>query len=435
MQLKRWSLGLALLFSLSAPELAAVRAEELSEAQREAIQADVVQIRELQTIAPITIKRVSQAELRAQFLEELEDPEAIEQLKTTKKYNVLLGTVPGDIDLHQVLVNTLSGAVIGQYRPADKTMYLVAEQDAAIGPETKIVVAHEFTHALQDQHFGLEELTNRVRSHDDRAQALRALFEGDASMVELLYERDKIVGEEAVALRRARSEAPPAMLTAPFILQEELKFPYIDGFFFIVELWQTGGFGMIDAAYADPPVSTEQILHPNKYVNREPPVELGLPDLLTIFGPEWRQTYANVMGELELRILIEQFTDSSLAGRAANGWGGDAFAVLEGPGEHVAWVMDSAWDTEEDAREFSDALAFSLERRFGTSRVILLNEPDKLLWSTPVGVIGVAGSAARLAVAYAPERAQAEGVLTALSPAGTAPRLPVATPKPSQPAP
>jgi hypothetical protein len=157
-------------------------------------------------------------------------------------------------------------------------------------------------------------------------------------------------------------------------------------------------------------------------------VELGLPDLLPIFGPDWRQTYSNVMGELELRILVEQFTDSSLAGRAADGWGGDAFAVLEGPGEHVAFVMDSAWDTQEDAREFVEAFARSLERRFGTTRVTLVEEPGRTLWSTPVGIIGVARDAARLAVVYAPERAYAEGA--ALSPSATAPRLPVATPKP-----
>jgi hypothetical protein len=430
MYMARWALGLVLFFLLTAPGLAPARAEELSDAQREAIQADVVEIRELEPLAPIAIKRVSQAEVRAQFIDELNEPEAVERLKTAKKYNVLLGTISADMDLHQILVNTLSGAILGYYRRTDKTMYLVAEVDTPVGPETKIVVAHELTHALQDQHFNLEALNNAVKHHDDRALALQALYEGDASIVELLYERDKIQGEEAVALRRARSQEPTAMLAAPFILQEELKFPYIEGFFFIVELWQHGGFAAIDAAYADPPVSTEQILHPDRYLRREAPVELGLPDLLPIFGPDWRQTYSNVMGELELRILVEQFTDSSLAGRAADGWGGDAFAVLEGPGEHVAFVMDSAWDTQEDAREFVEAFARSLERRFGTTRVTLVEEPGRTLWSTPVGIIGVARDAARLAVVYAPERAYAEGVLAALSPSATAPRLPVATPKP-----
>jgi hypothetical protein len=328
-------------------------------------------------------------------------------------------------------VNTYSGAVLGYYRSTDKTLYLVVEQDAAVGPETKIVIAHEFAHALQDQHFDLETLGNKVKHHDDRSQALRALFEGDASLVELLYERDHIQGEEAAALRRARSQEPTALLSAPFILQEELQFPYLDGFFFVIELWQHGGFASIDAAYADPPTSTEQILHPDRYIRRDAPIEIGLPDLLSIFGPEWRQTYANVMGELELRILIEQFTDSSLAGRAADGWGGDAFAVLEGPGEHVAFVMDSAWDTEADAREFQEAFAFSLERRFGTARVTLADEPGQTLWSTPVGIIGVARSAARLALVYTPERGHTEAVLAALAPSSPSPRLPVPTPEPA----
>jgi hypothetical protein len=431
MHVSRWAVGLALLISLTGPWLTPVGAEELSDAQRDLIQADVSTIRELMPLGPIMIKRVTQAELRTQYIAELEDPELVEQLKTTKKYNVLLGTVPPDIDLHQVLVNTLSGAVIGQYRPADKTMYLVADDEAPVGPETKIVVAHEFTHALQDQHFDLEALTNTVKDHDDRAQALRALFEGDASIVELLYERDKIEGDEAAALRRSRSQESQVMSSAPFILQEELTFPYIEGLFFIIELWQHGGFAAIDAAYADPPVSTEQILHPDRYLRREAPVELGLPDLVSVFGPDWRQTYSNVMGELELRILVEQFTDPSVAEHAADGWGGDGFAILEGPGDHVAFVMDSAWDTEGDAQQFQEAFALSLERRFGSGRVTLSEEPGRTLWSTSVGVIGVSRSGARLAVVYAPERSQTEAALAALSPTATGPRLPVATPKPA----
>ena len=426
----RWFLRLALLVALTSPARSVVHAEELSDAKRAEIQADASALRGLPAISDVAIKRVSQAELRAQFLEELNEPETIESLKTTKKYNVLLGLVPPDIDLHDVLVSTLSGAVIGQYRPADKTMYLVADESATVGPDTKIVVAHEFTHALQDQHFGLEALTSKTKDHDDRAQALRALFEGDASIVELLYERERISGDEAAELRRQRSQAPETMLSAPFILQEELKFPYVEGLFFNIDLWQRGGFPAIDAAYRDPPASTEQILHPEKYESREAPVELGMPDLLPIFGPEWHQTYANVMGELELRILIEQFTDSSMAARAAAGWGGDAFVVLEGPGEHVAWVMDSTWDSDEEAREFSDSFGFALQRRFGTSRVTLQEEGGKALWSTPVGVVGAARSGSHVAIVYAPDRAQSEAVLAVLSPQSTAPRLPVATPKP-----
>jgi hypothetical protein len=427
----RWIPALALVFALTMPPYTATHAEELSDAQRESIQADVTVIRGLSATSEVAIKRVSQDELRAQFLEDLEDEESTASLKTAKKYNVLLGLVSPDIDLHDTLVNTLTGAVLGQYRPKDKTMYLVADASAKVGPDTKIVVAHEYTHALQDQHFGLEALTDKVKDHDDRSQAIRALFEGDASVVELLFERDKITAAEEDELRRQRSQDPLAFVGVPFILQEELKFPYVEGLFFIVDLWQRGGFAAVDAAYQNPPISTEQIMHPDKYESGDAPIELGLPDLQPIFGPGWQQTYANVMGELELRILIEQFTDSSMSARAADGWGGDAFAVLEGPEDRVAWIMDSAWDTDKDAREFSDAFALSLERRFGSSRVALLDEPGKHVWSTPVGVVGLASTASRVAVAYAPEQKQTEDVLTILSPQSTVPRLPVATPKPA----
>ncbi|MFN0070304.1 MAG: hypothetical protein ACKVVP_02295 [Chloroflexota bacterium] len=427
----QWSVWLAAWLLLVGVGRGLVRADEMSDVQRQAVQTDVSSIRNLPALSEVAIQRVSQAELRAHFLEELNDQESIDALATAKKYNVLLGLVQPDIDLHQTLVDTLSGAVIGQYRATEKTMYLVAEADASVGPETKTVIAHEYTHALQDQHFGIENLTSKVKDHDDRSLAIRALVEGDASITELLYEREKLSSQEAAELRRQRTQAPNSLLSVPFILQEELKFPYVEGLYFIVDLWQRGGFEEVNAAYLNPPVSTEQVLHPDKYFSKDEPIELGLPDLLPVFGADWRQTYANVMGELELRILIEQFTDSSTAARAAAGWGGDAFTVLEGPGSHVAWIMDSAWDTEMDAREFAETFGFSLERRFGTARVSLVEEPGRTLWSTPVGIVGVTRSAARVAVVYAPERAQSEAVLQALAPDSSVPRLPVATPKPA----
>src|SRR6266508_1881202 len=403
-----------------------VGANELTDELRQQIQGATVSIRGLEPLSDVPIEFTTPDQLRAYLLESLSDQEAIENLAIAVKINTILGLIPPEADLHQALVELLSGAVVGQYRFKEKRMYLIAPGGQPFGADGKVTLAHEYTDALQDQHLVLEGMNKTVKDHDDQSIALRALIEGDATLSEWLFIRDNLSIEEIGEFMTPKGDgAMSAFQKAPFVLQEELRFPYVEGFSFVVQLWQLGGYPRIDEAFRQPPNSTEQIIHPEKFVHREAPVGAGLPDLVAALGPGWKQSYANVMGELELRILIENFTDASMAARAAAGWGGDAYALLEHADGRTAWVMDSTWDTEGDAGEFFNAFDFGVLRRFGTRVNRVVDQPSRLVWQTPGGAVGVTKWAERVGVAYAPDADLVEMALAALEPGAALPRVPV----------
>lgn len=419
-------LFLALALSLTLLWPVPVGANELTDELRQQIQGATVTVRGLEPLGDVPIEFTTPDQLRVYLLEALNDQEAIDNLAIAVKINTILGLISPEVDLHQALVELLSGSVVGQYRFKEKRMYLIAPGGQPFGADGKVTLAHEYTHALQDQHFDLEGMNKAVKDHDDQSLALRALIEGDATLSEWLFIRDNLSFEELGEFLTPKGEgAMSAFQKAPFVLQEELRFPYVEGFTFVIQLWQVGGFPRIDEAFRQPPTSTEQIIHPDKFLDGEAPIGVSLPDLVAALGSGWKQSYANVMGELELRILIENFTDASMAARAAAGWGGDAYALLEHVDGRTAWVMDSVWDTESDAGEFFNAFGFGVLRRFGTRANRVVDEPSRTIWQTPGGAVGVTKWADRVGVVYAPDPDFVEMGLAALAPDAALPRVPV----------
>ena len=144
---------------------------------------------------------------------------------------------------------------------------------------------------------------------------------------------------------------------SPYFLQRSLEFPYNEGAVFVGILNQMGGFAAVDAVFNELPRSTEQVLHPEKYFDKEPPVELDIPD--DAMGAGWSVQAENVLGEFFLRTWLEALGSDSAAAAAA-GWGGDAYAVFDnGSGDFALGVLTD-WDTDEDAREFIVAVAAAM---------------------------------------------------------------------------
>jgi hypothetical protein len=258
-----------------------------------------------------------------------------------------------------------------------------------------MVLLHELTHALQDQHFDLRRL-QEVDPTSDRSTALSALAEGDATAVMLLAATGAGAGSSANSGELAAAEqalqrlmANPSTLAAsadlgggrlmreaPAYIRESLLFDYVAGLGFALEVRQKGGAALLDYAYAkDPPRSTEQILHPRKwYGDRDDPVEIALPE-----GEEGAAERASgELGELGIRILLtDAVGDPSTAAAAAAGWGGDRFVVSslrDRRARRLVWL--TVWDSEGDAREFK-AAAKRLGRGFrveplGPQRVAVL---------------------------------------------------------------
>jgi len=284
-----------------------------------------------------------------------------------------LGLLGADQDAASLQLQLLTGQVIGYYDDTSKRMVVVS--DAGITPVAKVTYAHEYTHALQDASFGLARLGIDSAGQDDRDLARLSLVEGDATAAMFLWAFDNMTTEELI---RIGSTAIPDLPGIPSWMVKELELPYVAGASFVTGLRTTGGNGAIDAAFRDPPASTEQILHPEKYDAREGPVAIRAPAMATISG--WSAPVPNTEGEAIISIWMQALgVSASIADQAAAGWGGDRLAAVSGPAGAFLLAWHLTWDTTADADQFAAAYATARTRLAFKSRLVRLSSRDVLV--------------------------------------------------------
>ena len=176
----------------------------------------------------------------------------------------------------------------------------------------------------------------------------------------LIFDLDGTLGSLMMSLSTAQF---PSFSEAPRALKETLMFPYLKGLNFVIYGKKQGAWARIDQVYADLPVSTEQILHPEKYfLKRDQPTTVSLATIEKIVGQGWKKIYVDVLGEFMTRHLLAGLDDRDEENKAAAGWDGDKFWVFKREGELV-WVQISVWDSEKDAIEFAGAFAKTVAQR------------------------------------------------------------------------
>jgi hypothetical protein len=325
------------------------------------IESDIAALRGLQPRTDVQVHFLDQAALQRLYLDRFDRDYEPSQREADQKLMATLGLINANESLVQIELGVLQEQILGMYDQDNKVMYLLADNNQ-LGPEEKSTFAQEFVHALQDQYFDLATLSPKHPENDDRSLAIHALTEGDATLVQRLWAQQSLTPEELNRL--GTSGGTSKLLSAPLFLREQLLFPYSDGFTFIRQIYQTSGYAGIDALFRDPPQSTAQILHIDKYRNHIAPVEVSLPDLSQGgLGDGWRMIGSNVLGELDLRLMLSQLTDTAHGVRGASGWAGDRWELLEQDG-HQAVVIKSVWDSDNAARNFFDTLAQAMTNRF-----------------------------------------------------------------------
>ena len=276
------------------------------------------------------------------------------QLAGTQGAYRLFGLLPDSLDLRAFLLDLLTEQVAGYYDPKTKVLYVV--EDAA--PEIRdVTITHELMHALQDQHTRLDSVET-LRGQNDRMVAMQAVIEGQAVLEQLSVMtggdlEGRIPGGWGGVreLIREGQEAMPEFAAAPMFLQETLLFPYLSGAEFVrrVKRHRPG-----KPPYAPFAASTEQILHPEKYLDSLP----DLPTTVTLPAPRaGTVVHEDDLGEFETRLLLFQhFGDEATALRGAAGWDGDRYQLLAvDDGQALVWV--SVWDSADEAAEFRTLLA------------------------------------------------------------------------------
>jgi hypothetical protein len=333
------------------------------------IEERVSELRGLETLKPVTKAFLTTDELRQRIIADLSDYTEKDARDDVLLY-VAFGLVERDVDLYNLLVDLQTEQVAGFYDPDTEEIYVV-EGSQGLGAMEQSVLSHEYTHALQDQHFDLEALgftDEEEEKEEDGEQnfATRCLVEGDAVLLQQQYLFNHFEVEDLQEMLEQIEEVDSSVLdSAPVIVQQSLLFPYEAGLTFVTSLYAEGGWSAVDAAYANPPVSTEQILHPGRYPDDVPQI-VTLPPLTDTLGAGWRLVDEDVLGEFGLDLYLDVYVSPSASEVAAEGWGGDRYAVYWRDDESAfVLALRLAWDTSADAAEFRDAFEQFAEVRFG----------------------------------------------------------------------
>lgn len=352
-----------------------------------AVEAQVPPLRGLAPLRPVPDRILDEAALQAALKAEYQQSNPPAMVAATQAFYEHLGLLPPDSDLQALTIQLLSSQVIGFYDQRSKTLSIVS-RSGSFGPLERLTVAHEFTHALQDQHFGLAGLQLDAPDQGDRDQARLALVEGDATLLMQQWTARELTTSEQVQLLAAASDPSQLQLLArvPDFLVRQLLFPYTSGLAFVQTLYGRGGWSAVDAAYASPPVSTSQILHPDRYLAHDLPLSVTLPaDLAAAMGAGWQVRLTDTLGELTTQQWLAVAHGSSGASTVAAGWNGDRVVYLEGPD---AWlvVWRSSWRDAAAAQAFA-AVAQRSAATLGAARVIGAGDRVDLLLASDAATV------------------------------------------------
>ena len=249
------------------------------------------------------------AELEALFREEYTDAYvAAEDAALTR-----LGLIDPDDDLGELILSLYDDQVLAYYDPRSDTFSLVGPA-RKIGALESVVVAHEYGHALQDAAYDLEARRIRELDQSDAILAQQALVEGDATaiMYDWAARELKLADLLAVSAGALTKQDSKALREMPVLLRRQMEFPYIDGFAFVNAIRGRGDWPAVDEAWQAQPVSTEQIIHPELYPD-ELPVEIELPDVGALLGPDWTTSYEQTLGEMQIGVWVADGREGAVA--------------------------------------------------------------------------------------------------------------------------
>jgi hypothetical protein len=344
------------------PKLPPLPARELPpewRAARERAMADASRLRGLPWLSDVGMTPLSSLEYGARTSEVAAEVGG-EDLRALSRLAVAGGILPEGTDLAALTANFTALSAGAAYSPPDRQVLLLYGDTKRAVPKGHPLLAHEFVHALQDQHFDLLGLLLARPYNFDRTEAAFALVEGDATDVQRRLEAGDAFARRTVEeiaraedarfdpYRRGVGWLFPPLITETFI------FRYRDGLRFVETMRRRRPAITPDELFRRPPASTEQVLHPEKYLSQEPPRAVLIDDV-TLTRDGWRAASSTTLGELGVRGLLLAGVVRQEAVRAAAGWGGDRASVFEREGRAPLFVWQTAWDTAADAREFFDA--------------------------------------------------------------------------------
>lgn len=370
------------------------------------------QLRQRPFLRPVAARIMRRTDLQKYMVKELATELSPSDALFLDRAVKLFGLAPEKLDIEQMMLELFTEQVAGFYNSRTKELFLIAERPAAqrslwarvFGPdefdseEQKATLSHEMAHAIADQHFDLNQFDRMTEDNEDASLAISALIEGEAMLVmmaEMTRERDRS-GQDVLRLKPQMVDrlfsmmsltsvgGGKAMRNAPPFFRRALVFPYHQGTVFLAHLANHGGWEAVDQALRFPPVSTEQILHPEKYLRpdlKDAPIRVAMPNWDDLLAG-WKALGDDTLGEYQIRLLLHDQPDGE---QAAAGWGGDRYLVMQQPlppvespaparssatksaaraaSDDALMLWHTTWDSNEDAREFASCYTRDAQRK------------------------------------------------------------------------
>lgn len=354
----------------------------------DAVLKETSELRELSILHAVKSGAQSRADIERMIVRNLDSDTTPAEMHAAEVLLKAFGLAPKTFEYRPFLIKLLTEQVAGYYDPKAQQFYLAdwIELDGQ-----KPVMAHELTHALQDQHFNLKRFEKWPKGDSDAELAAHALIEGDATLAMTLYmAKNPLIALAFIRSLGTQQAASEQFNQAPRALKESLLFPYEQGSAWATQLYNRGGWESVSQAFNKLPQSTEQILHAEKYFAYEAPAKLRLPEFKSVLGPNWRKIDYDVNGEWGYYLILDEFLNNETESkRAASGWGGDRFALyeMERSGEYFVAQL-TAWDSPLDAKEFFDAYAKRIPKRYPDA-VPSRSASERVEWKTSTGDVAM----------------------------------------------
>ncbi len=347
----------------------AAKPEEQAETRAQ-IERQTAALRGLPFKKPVTYKMIGRDDLRKVLETKLGEQYSAQELRDYGRTLETLGLIPEGTDLHDAIVGLYDEQVAAFYIPEERALYTFKNMSLSSNLD-RVTLAHELTHALQDQNYDLTTFPLKVKDNDDLALATSALVEGDATVLMAQYYGEHLDVSDMLSdvMGGMLGQKTAKFQAAPPFFREMMLFPYQQGTEFAMAVFAAGGTDALNEAFKHPPVSTQQILHPEKYLHdRRDPKKIALAKRVVTGSPSsergWRLIGDNVLGEFGVRSLLSQQLGVLEAQRIAAGWNGDRYLVYErGSNGPTALVWTTAWTTEKEAGNFADAYRRLADKR------------------------------------------------------------------------
>jgi hypothetical protein len=367
------------------PPPASEQSQEFLQAADEVL-AQMSKLISLPILSPLKKSLRSREEIRAYLLQKMKEDKDADKRYADQKTMEKFGLIPKNYPLDQTLVTVLTEQIAGLYDPDSQEFFIA---DWTSPADERPVMSHELTHALQDQHFHIDKWTDAAKPNDDAELARDAVIEGSAMAAMVDFEFDgkgsiRDLPDFDPALFMGDLDSSPELAKAPKVLQDELLFPYISGIKFTQQLLKAeNGWPGFYKVFDKPPASTQQIMHPDLYLQGIMPSKVDLPATQGVVSSDWKKLDENDMGEFGVQEILKQFLPKDRSAALAAGWSGDRYAIFENQkNKRTLLEFRVHFGGDAAAARFFGAYSEILELKYD-KRTNLMRRPNFFSFDTP----------------------------------------------------